>query len=666
MVRMAVLGGYRGRIVPVNPGYQEIEGLPCFPALAAIPDPVDHVVLAVANTRLEEALQAAIDHGARAATIFGSCFLPDDGDPPLAQRLAARARVAGLPVCGGNCMGFYNLVEKLRVAAFPSPLDMLPGGITFIAQSGSVFGALAHNDRRLRFNLVVSPGAELVTTAADYMEWSLEQESTRVIGLFLETVRDPHRFGRALARAAARRIPVVALKVGRTEVSARMAHSHTGAMAGSDAAYEALFGRYGVHRAHTLDELAAILLVFAQPRRAAPGALAAIHDSGGEREMMVDLAAALDVPLADIGAETRVRLAARLESGLEPTNPLDAWGTGKDFEGIFGDCLAALLADPGTALGVFFNDIRDGYYVSEGVARAVQRAAAETAKPVMLATNYTLVRHEGLALRLVESGIPVIDGTREALLAVRALLAQRDFERRAPEPPCPVRAEVTARWRERLAGREGVLEEAESLALLAAYGVPVVPHRICTSAVEAIAAGSALGYPVALKTAAPGIHHKSDVGGVVLGIRDETALRAAWDDLAARLGPRVLVAAMAPPGVEIGLGAVNDRQFGPYVMVAAGGTLIELLGDRAYGLAPFGTDRARALIGRLATARVLQGARGTPPADVAALAAAAARLSELAHDLQDYIAEIDVNPVFAGARGCVAADALVTLGRGVP
>ena len=226
------------------------------------------MVLGVANAKLEAALEDAIAHGAKAVTIFASGLVAGDESGELARRIGARARAAGVALCGGNGMGFYNLDRKLRVVAYSSALDMRSGPITFIAQSGSAFGALSHNDRRLGFNLAVSSGGEWATSAADYLDWALEQPTTATIGLFLEAVRDPAAFVGGLAKAAAKGIPIVVLKVGRTPESAAMALSHTGALAGSDAAFEALFDRYGVIRVDDEDELAATLLLLSHPRKA--------------------------------------------------------------------------------------------------------------------------------------------------------------------------------------------------------------------------------------------------------------------------------------------------------------------------------------------------------------------------------------------------------------
>ncbi|HZS81656.1 MAG TPA: acetate--CoA ligase family protein [Stellaceae bacterium] len=656
MLRIIDRAGFAGAVFAVNPNYEEVEGRRCWPSLAALPQPVDLAVLAVANARIEAALEEAIAAGARAAVIFGSLYLENDVDPPLAQRIAALARRANIPVCGGNGMGFYNDVARVWACGFPAAREGRPGGITLISHAGSVFGAFAHNDPRFRFNLVISAGQELVTTAADYLDYALEQEETKVVGLFLETVRDPAGFVRALEKATAKNIPVVALKVGRTPASAALAVSHSGAIAGNDAAYTALFDRYGVHRVDTLDELGTTLLFFAQGRKAAPGGLAAIHDSGGEREMLIDLAEAHRVPFAKIAPRTVARLRERLEYGLEPVNPLDAWGTGRDFVAAFADCFAALVDDPDAALGIFFNDIRNGFYVSEGFAEACRRVLARTAKPLALATNYTQLRHDSLALALAEAGVPVLDGTVPALLAARHLMAHRDFRRRPADPPPTV--SPRREWRARLRAA-APLDEAEGLALLADYGISVPPFAIVEGVEAALAASRRIGFPAVCKTAMPEIRHKSEVAGVRLALADETALRRAAEDLVARLGPRLLVTRMAPQGTELALGMVNDAQFGPVVMVAAGGTLIEVLRDARYGLAPFGPATARRLLDGLAIRPVLDGVRGARPADLDALAEAVARFSVLVADLAGALAEFDVNPVIVGPFGVLAVDALV-------
>ena len=650
------------------------------------------MVLAVPNGALEAQLGAAAEAGVPAAVIFASCVEPAPSGPPnhaapLADRLAAIAQGAGMAVCGGNGMGFFNLDQSLRVCGYPEPPDLCPGPVAVVTHSGSVFSALLHNDRGLQFNLVVSAGNELVTSAAAYLDHAVELPTTRVVALFLETVREPAAFRAALAKAAARSIPVVALKVGRAQAARAMVAAHSGALAGEDGAYQALFDAYGVAQVTTLDELADTCELLAG-RRAHPGALAAIGDSGGERAHLLDLAEQLRVRFADISQATRQRLAAVLEPGLPPTNPLDAWGTGNDADQIFATCIQALLEDPATAALALNLDLTteptpDTSYTGLAIA-----AAASTTKPVAVLSNLTSAADPTEAATLRAAGVPVLEGTATGLAALGHLFAYRDFLVRTravdnppPPPPgsatlpnrgtrpraagvegVPVRVGVKRardRWRARLGEPGRAFDEAEGLALLGDWGVPVVTAEVATSLEEAVAAGGRVGWPVVLKTAAPGIAHKSDVGGVVRGLDGPERLAAAYADLAGRLGPRVLVAAMAGPGVELALGVVHDAQFGPLVMVAAGGVLVEVLGDRRFALAPVDHRQALAMLDRLAVRRLLDGVRGAPPADLDAVADAVVNLSTLAVDLGPSLAALDVNPLIAGPDGCVAVDALV-------
>ncbi|MFO0996382.1 MAG: acetate--CoA ligase family protein [Alphaproteobacteria bacterium] len=653
------MGGYGGAVYCINPKYEAIEGFSCFPSLSALPEPVDLAVLCVGSRHLEGALAEAIAAKARAAAIFDNPYLEDDGDPPLARRLSRMAREAGLPVCGANCMGYFNVAEGTFVAGYPPAAEIAAGGIFFITHSGTAFGSFSQSDPRLGFSAIVSSGQELATTMADYMDYALDQPSTRVLALFLETVRDPAGFIAALEKASAKGVPVVALKVGRTERSARLAISHSGAIAGDDAAYEALFDRHGVVRVHDLYEMAATATLLAHPRRLAKGGLAVLGDSGGERGMLIDLAAEIGVPFAKINEATTAVLKRRLFPGLPAENPVDAWGTVTDWDGVYRDILAALIEDPDTAIACLLRDMRTGEFLSEGQVDIAREAAAKTTKPVIMATNFSGTFHRDITMRAASMGVPVLDGTRNFLVAVKHAMAYRDFLARPNVAAmAPVPRAVTERWRARLAAG-GTLDEAESLALLADYGVPVLPHRVVDGRAAALEAAAALGYPVVLKTAAPGIFHKTEHGGVRLGLVDAAALGAAYDEMAARLGPRALVAPMAARGVELALGFIADPQFGPLVMVSAGGTLIEVMADRAVALPPIDEAGAVRLLDRLRLRPLLDGKRGEAPADVASLARAIARFSVLAAELGDMMGEADVNPIRAGAKGAVALDALI-------
>ncbi len=653
-------GGFDGRVFPVNPKYDNVLDWRCYPSLGEIGEPVDVVILALANPLLEEQLRAAVDAGAGSAVIFASGYeTPRLDIPPLTERLASIARHAGMPICGGNGMGFANIAERVRALGFYEPKDLRPGGLVFISHSGSAFSAMLHNDRGLGFDLAVSAGQELVTTTADYMAYALDRDGTRAIGLFIETVRDPARFSRALERAGERDVPVVALKVGREALTRRMISAHSGALAGEDGAYEALFERHGVLRVDDLDELADTLAVFASGRRAGAGGLASVHDSGGERALLVDAAAKAGVRFAQISDETTKRLEALLDEGLLPVNPLDFWGTGRDAREVIAGSMRALLDDADAAALAFAVDLTTEDSPDMGYIGMATEVFAETSKPFAMLSSFSSGIDRNDVKALEGAGIPVLEGTTTGLAAIRHLFDYRDH-RALPSQTgsSPASREVRDRWIARLVDAQP-FDEPDCLALLADYGVPVVETARASSLDEAKAAAVRLGWPVALKTAAGGVQHKSDVGGVRLGIADDDALEIAYASMSSSLGPDVTVATMAPAGVEVALGVVRNEQFGPLVLVAAGGVLVEVLGDRKLAIPPLDEARARRLVDRLRIRRLLDGVRGHPAADVDAIVAALVSMSWLAADLGEHLDALDVNPMICGPDGCVAVDALV-------
>ena len=667
MLEMARIDGFDGKIYPINPRLAELDGAPCYPDLAALPEVPDHVVIGVASRYVEAILDQAIELGIKAATIFASCYLDDDASPALPARVAKKASAAGMSLCGANCMGFYTPSAGLRVASAASPEGLQKGGVAWIAQSGSAFGALSHNDRRLGFSLVVSTGMELVTTVADYMDWALHQPETRVIGLFIETIRDPAGFIEALATARQRNIPVVALKVGRTAKSAQMAVSHTGALAGNDAVYEAVFRSYGVHRVTDMDEMAATLAMFDTPRKPARGQLGTVHDSGGERELVVDIAEDYGIDFATLEPATCTALSAHLEPGLVAENPLDAYGTHNDLENRFAALISTLVNDPNVGLGLFMSNPRDGYAYAESYSAAVMKAAQMTDKPLALVSNYSMADDSDLAGRLKQAGVPLLRGTRNALLAARHVIADRNFRERHTQADTPKSAtsifadEIVGRWRSRLT-ENTQLAEADGLAMLADFGLTTPAIARVSSSQELDTALSGLRFPLVVKTA-ENHAHKSDVGGVRLNIGSAADARAAYEDMAAQLGPRALLMEMVPSGTELSLGSIYDEGFGPVVIISAGGVMIEFLADKVAALAPFEADAARVLLEELRISRLLAGFRGQPPADVEAVIAQLVRFSYMVSTLGDAIAEIDVNPMICSASGAFAADCLVVPGK---
>jgi acyl-CoA synthetase (NDP forming) len=646
------------RVVPVNPRYAELLGRPCLPSLAALDEPVDLVLLGVPNAALEEQLSLAAKAGCRSAAIYASGFeVPEPGRAPLTARLAEIAAAAGMAVCGGNGMGFWNLDHGVRALGFAEARTPPHGPVTFLSASGSAFSAVLRNTRGIGLNLAVSTGQELATTLGDYLDYALDQPTTRVVAVLMETAREPSRLRAALARAAERDVPVVALKVGRSGRAAELVTAHSGALAGEDGAYEALFDAYDVLRVDDIDELLDTVELLAAGRRAAPGGFASIHDSGAERALVVDVADEVGTSWAELAPPTLDRLGSLLDPGLDPGNPLDVWGTGSDTRELFAGALTAMAQDPAVGVVALGVDLVHEYDGDQSYLQAASDAAATTAKPVVVLSNAHGSLDPVSARAVRAAGVPVLEGTRSGLKAVGHLLRHRDLRARPHvQPPQPDERRRT-RWIDRLSGPP--LSAAESMELLADYGLPVTATVGASSPADAVLAAARVGFPVVLKTDDPEVAHKSDAGGVRLGLRDAAQVAAAYTDLAGRLGPRVSVSAMVEPGVELALGVVRDEQLGPLVLVAAGGVLVEVLSDRALALPPLDLPRAAALVDHLAVRPLLNGVRGRPACDLGAVAAAVVALGVLAAELGDGVDAIDVNPLVCGPSGAVAVDCLV-------
>lgn len=649
---MCHAGGFGGRILRVNPRLTNGQGREVFADLAGLPLRPDHVVLSLATARVEPAVEEALAAGARALTIFSEC--PDER---MRRRIGDRVRAAGAVLCGPNSMGFHNITEGLRITPFPVPQDLKPGGIGLIAQSGSILGALMNNDRRLRFSQAISTGSETVTTAADYLKWMVHRPETRVVGMFLETVRDPEGFIAAMEAASRRDIPVVILKVGRSALGARMAISHTGALVGNDDLFRALVRRLGGHLADTVDELAAMLTLFSQGRRASAPGIASIHDSGGERELMADLAEDHGLHYASLSEATLAQVQSVLEPGIVADNPLDAWGTGHEAQKTYAQSMAAMMQDDAVGSGLYVLNWRQNYGLHEMHEKALVAAFGQTEKPLVAVSNFSGSSDAPIADRLANHGIPLISGMQNALRAIQALNRHgpvSGFRANLPEHP------KAAEWRKTLSGC-GWVGEAEGYALFADFGISCPQHGLARSREEALRIAAGIDGAVILKTAQSGLSHKSDMGGVKPGLASPEAIAEAYDDLASRFCAKVLVAKMLEPGSEWCLGAINDPDFGPAVRISPGGLLIELTGEHCLLPAPFSSAEARTAILQLAASRLLTGYRGAPPLAVEALAETAAALSHLSWALRDILAEVEINPVIVGKHSAVAADAVVSL-----
>jgi acetate---CoA ligase (ADP-forming) len=659
----------------VNPKYAEIAGRRCVPSLADLDDPVDLVLLGVPDAALEQQLTLAARRGDRSAVIFGNAHedQPAPGRPGLRERLATVARSAGLALCGAGCMGFVNVARGLRAIGYAEPEPLPPGPVALVTHSGSVFSTMLRAGRAIGYTLAVSSGQELVTAAPSYLDYALGLPQTRVLALVLEAIREPAELRRVLALAAGRDLPVVLLTAGRSAGGRAMVAAHSGALAAGDGSWEALARAYNVHRVGDLAELTDTLELFAIGRRgpragrglspAGPGpaadrGIATVHDSGLQRAHAADLAEDTGVPFAVIGEATRARLAEILDPGLTPANPLDVWGTGANTRELFASSLITLAGDPAVDAVALAVDLVREFDGDESYPLAALDAAAQTTKPLVVLGNLPGAVDPDQATRLRQHGIPVLEGLRTGLLALRHLL---DHASRSPAASGASPVPGTARGRRDRAAAllaAGVTGGAPWLELLGEYGIVAAAAREASDAGGVLAAAESTGYPVVLKTADPAVTHKSDARGVLLGLRDRAELARAYADLSARLGPRVLVCQSVPPGPELAVGIARDPDLGPLIVVGAGGVLVELLADRAVALPPVDEGTARQMVAGLRASRLLAGVRGAPPADLGAVVRAIMSVSAIAAELGDLLAALDVNPLICGPHGAVAVDVL--------
>ncbi len=636
------------RVHLVNPRYQRIAGMPCVAALDQLAEPPDLVLLGVPDDALIGQLQTAAAVGARSAVLFGSAHRPG-----LRESVTAIASEAGMAVCGAGCMGFINNATGVRALGYLEPDPLPAGGISLVTHSGSAFSTLLRSGRGFGFRLAVSSGQELVTDTADYVEYAIADPGTRLIALLLETPRSATRLRRSLIRAAERDIPVVILTVGGSPRGRAMVAAHSGALAGDSAGWAAFCASSGAVRVTDLAEFTDTIELFAAGRRAQPGrqGIATVHDSGAERALCTDVAHDLGVEFAALSTKTETAIRALLDDGLLATNPLDVWGNGADTRSLFGACLQAMTEDPSVAVTALAVDLVTEYDGDTSYTDAVIDVATRLEAPLAVLASVPAAIDASSARLLRDSGIPVLEGMRSGLAAMAHLAAWPAAGR-----PEPVVVDHTRqrRWLDRIA-TEGDL----GFELLADYGIAVTPSRIAASLNEALAAAEAIGYPVALKTR--GDAHKSDVGGVVLGLTDAAELRGAYTAMSVALGPDVTVDAMTAPGVELSVGFIRDESFGPLIVVAAGGVAVELLSDRMVACAPVSPGQAHDLLAGLRIGPMLNGWRGKAPTDTGALARAIVGFSQLAMELGGVLDAVEANPVIASPEGAVAVDVLVVV-----
>lgn len=655
VVRNLLAADFRGAVHPVNLRGEPVAGVPAVTSVTELPAPVDLAVICVPAAAVIDAAEQVLSTGTRALCVISAGFAEIGAEGLERQeRLLAAVRSHGARLLGPNCLGIAVAGSHLN-ATF-APHGFPAGSIGFSSQSGALGLALLErvSGRGLGLSAFVSVGNKADISTNDLLEHWEDDELTRLVLLYVESFGNPRRFGR-IARRIARVKPVLAMKSGTSRSGARAAGSHTAALAGSDAAVEALFAEAGVVRVETLGEVLDLAVLLTDHPLPAGNRVGVITNAGGLGILCADACERAGLELPQLGAGTTERLAEMLPAEATIANPVDMLGSATAEA--YGAALPVVLADPAVdaVLALFapaaVSDAQD-------VAEAISTAAEGAAKPVLA----VVMTADGMAPAFLRPGSPVAAfAYPESAARVLGRAVQRTAWLRQPRGvvhrPAHIGQEGGDLVHSVATAGERWLEPAETRSLLESYGLPLVPERIASTPAEAARAARDLGLPAVVKIAEAGAH-KTERGGVILGLADEWAVHEAAD----AMGGRVLVQPMIRGGVELLAGVVQDPVFGPLVAFGPGGVLAELIGEAVFRIAPLTDIDVAAMISSGKAGRLVGGFRGAPPADAAALGDLLARLSALAADLPE-LAELDLNPVIATPDGCVIVDARARVAR---
>jgi acetate---CoA ligase (ADP-forming) len=648
-----------GAAYPINRSGEPVAGVRAYRSFEELPEVADLAVICLPGAHVLDSAEEALAAGVRAICVISAGFAETGSEGRERQdRLLALVRAHGGRLIGPNCLGIAVAAQRLNATFGPRALP--PGSIGFSSQSGALGLALLEKaaERNLGLSAFISIGNKADVSSNDLLEYWEDDPETELVLLYLESFGNPRRFAR-IARRLARKKPILAMKSGTTGAGARAAGSHTAALAGSEAAVEALFHQAGIIRADTLEELVdAAALLSSQPLPRGRQ-VALLTNAGGLGILAADACEGAGLELSELSEETKTALAAVLPAEASLANPIDMLGsaTGPTFEA----ALPPLLADPRVdAVIVLF--VPPAMAGTDEVAAAISRVLEEypVDKPVLAA----LLSAGGVPAALLEGKAPAafFPYPESAARALGLAARRAEWLRRPAGTLVAVDGVDCDRAREIVApaleGRdEAWLSPAKTRAVLKAFGIPVVPERVAETEDEAVAASVELGFPVVLKTSVAGAH-KTETGGVALRLADETAVREAVE----RIGLPVLVQPMLESRTELLAGVVQDPTFGPLVAFGPGGVLAELIGEATFRIAPLTDADVEELVSIGKAGRLVAGYRGAPPADKAALADLLARLSRLGEELHE-VAELDLNPILAGPDGCVAVDARIRVRR---
>ena len=648
--------GFPVKVYPVNPKRHEVWGRQVYPNFASIPEPVDLALTIIPTAFVADTLAEASEHGLKCALIYAAQF-GEGGDAEgrkRAQALLTLSEQRGLRISGPNCMGSLSIREKLLLYPAKRVRALKPGSVGVVFQSGGTFQFWVQQAalRGLDFSYAVSSGNELDLDLADYINFLVEDEHTKIVACLVEGIRRPQSFMAAAAKALAARKPIVLVKVGRSERGKAATASHTGAIAGDDQVFDAVCRKYGIVRCPSLDDLIETCLAFAPGRLPTGHRIAMVGYSGGAKGLVLDYASDEGAEFAPLAPETRAKLPDMIDPGLAPENPLDVGPTVGVQAPKFAEICKVICADPTvdliTVQGLVPINADDPY--DPAPLRGVMAA---TDKPVLafgrMAQNNSDVSRKYQS----ETGVPFIQGLPETVRALQSLVHYAEALRRDIAPIAES------------AGRAENLSGAALEALLTAHGLPAPASALAATADEAAARAARIGFPVAVKIVSPQASHKTEIGGVALGLRDQAAVRDTAAAMAKRLAAHdpeaelkgFLVQEMVD-GLEVILGVRHDPQFGPFMLFGLGGVQVEVLKDVAICLLPVDEATALAMIHSLRGAALFGAFRGHPARDIGAVVRAMTGLSRLFIDHQAWLSDLEINPliVLADNGGVRAAD----------
>jgi acetyl coenzyme A synthetase (ADP forming)-like protein len=672
IVASLVRCGYNGAVYPVNPRAKAICAIPAFADIEAIPAPLDQAIIVVPKELVQGVVEGCARKGIPGLVVISSGFKEVGGEgTERERRLTEFVRASGMRMVGPNCMGVLNANPAISMNGTFAPGLPPYGKVGFVSQSGAMgLSVLDYaSEYGIGISQFVSVGNKADVSGNDLLlEWEHDPD-VEVILMYVENFGNPGKFLQIASRITKRK-PILVVKSGRSRAGARAASSHTGALAASDAAVDALLAQAGVLRAGSIEELFDLAMGFAVQKAPTSRRTVVLTNAGGPGILAADACEANGLELPDLAPATVARLAPLFPAEASIRNPLDmiASATPQGYRAALG----ALLDDPGVdaALAIFVPPLG---VTQADVSLAIASVAAERPTKTVFGV---LMGHRGLPqgkAALHEAGIPAYIFPESAARALAAMCRWREWCELPPSvvESIPVDAARARRLIDRaISAGKSRLAEDEALELLTAYGIPVARGELAASAEEVVRLADRMGYPVVLKIVAPTIIHKTEVGGVRVNLGDAGEVRRAFDQI--MLGARtaqpdaaisgVLVQSMVQSGRELIVGMIRDPVFGPLVMFGLGGILVEVLRDVSFRIAPFGREEARRMMREIRGARLLDAVRGWPPADRGAVEDVLLRVARLVTDCPE-IAELDVNPLMAMPSGAIAADVRVILGR---